>query len=182
LGDQSLSNTKWEVTPSKASNYVQADKSTLLEYTGNTCEVLISSLTEPTMPVPSFYSQNSCLVEINKPVGEYELSFIKRGQVVYSQDLSVQSAFQNVNISSDVQGYKVKTTSPSLSELKAQINDNGRIYNYSPDKTTGIISVSQPGLDISKLYLLEIEYRDHTGKQIVWYRQVAGSKLVENIN
>lgn len=182
LGDQSLSNTKWVVIPSKASNYAQADKTTLLEYSGNACEVLISSLTEPTMPVPSFYSQNSCLVEINKPAGEYQLSFLKRGQVVYSQDLSVQSAYQNVSVSNDAQGYKVKATSPSLSDLKAQINDNGRIYNYSPDKTTGMINVTQPGLDNNKQYLLEIGYRDHTGNQRIWFRQVDGSKLVESAN
>jgi hypothetical protein len=182
LGDQSLSNTNWNVTPSKAASYAQADKSNFLEYKGNTCEVLISSLTEPTQPVPSFYSQNSCLVEINRPAGEYELLFVKRGLVVYRQNLSVQSAYQNVDVLNDTQGYKIKVTAPSLSDLRAQINDNGRIYNYTPDKVTGIINVTQPGLDANKAYLLETDYTDHTGVIQKWYKEVSGAKLVENNN
>jgi len=182
LGDQSLSNTEWQVTPSKASNYAQADKTNILEYSGNSCEVLISSLTEPTLPVPSFYYKNTCLVEINKPVGEYELTFTKRGHVVYKQNLSSQSAFQNAEVTASTAGYKVKVSSPSLTDFKAQINDGGRIYNYYPDKTTGLIQVLQPGLDANKTYLLEIDYKDHTGTQRTWFSQVSGSKLVESEN
>ena len=55
-------------------------------------------------------------------------------------------------------------------------------YNYSPDKTTGVINISQPGLDNNKQYLLEVDYLDHTGNQRVWFKQVEGSKLVENAN
>ena len=182
LGDQSLSNTKWSATPSKASTYAQADQLNLLEYKGNTCEVLINSLTEPTQPVPSFYSQNNCLVEINRPAGEYELLFVKRGLVVHRQNLSVQSAYQNVEVQNDTQGYKIKITAPSLSDLSAQINDNGRIYNYTPDKVTGIINVSQPGLDANKTYILETDYTDHTGVTQKWFKEVSGAKLVENNN
>lgn len=180
LGDQSLSNTKWSVGPTKASTYAQSDKPTYFQYKGNSCEVLIKSFTEPTVPVPSFYSQSTCLVEINKPVGEYELLFMKRGLVVYQQNLSVQPAFQNVEVLNDTQGYKVKISSPSITDLNAQISDNGRIYNYAADKVTGIINVAQPGFDVNKNYTLQVSYTDHTGTNQTWYKEISGSKLVEN--
>ncbi|GAB4148667.1 MAG: hypothetical protein OHK0017_11590 [Patescibacteria group bacterium] len=179
VDDQTVSNTVWEVNPTNSSNYAMADKLTLMEYKSGACQVYISSLTQPIKQLPSFFYQGKCLVEIKQPEGSYNLDFYQKGLLVYSQNLDIQPVEQKLIIAaSDAGGYNLSVNTPSLSNLSAEITEQGRVYTYKPESSTGILNVNQSGLNPDNNYVLKVKYTDYTDAQRVWYITLDGKQLV----
>jgi hypothetical protein len=179
IDGQTLGAKTLDLQPINSSNFAIADKVTLMEYQGSGCEAYISSRNLPTKKLNSFFYQDRCLVEIRQPEGKYTLNFYLKGLVVYTQDLETQLIPQKIIVvGSDELGYNLKVGASSASEISAEITDQKRVYRFEPNKSSGIITVAQDGLNPDQKYIVKVSYTDFAGTPRFWYLSVDGSNLV----
>jgi hypothetical protein len=181
LSDYDISTNVDNFRIKSGSNYISSQYNQILSFESQSCEAFILSNNFTSSIAKTHLQGNTCFVQTAGAIGENTLVFENNGFNIGTFNYRIGNSNQQVNWCGEsiTKCNVVTVKAPTTSSIEVIIYDGDNQYKFKGQELDNAVTIKQNGLNPIKEYLVETNYLDLDGRQIVNYNTILGEALSE---